>query len=402
VSDEFVQQFKPLEIAGEIKTILTERLTEEDLRASLAHFDDAIARKVYPEFRRAAALETQTVHQAMGNVGLPEPSLKRLALVKHYVDRSGIVQQVVDYRLLWILRTLGVSIPTAEPVTGKKIDLLRAELQEATAAQLTSVALLSMRNIEDAEVEVFVNQATLPSVVKVGLTLAAARGEVLDRRSLPPLLDLVRIGTRVQPEPLVAPKASATSDEIAAVVLVPLLGFPEDFAHDLAKLLGEHLRIPVKASLQLGDIGNFPFKRNPAQASADAIIEAATPLVRRLPNLDAGTYVVLLTKQDINSERVQANSLLAWHHHVPRISLVSIAGLFPAEPMKAPLRNPLFDRTYKMIKRAIGEHHLGWRRSNNPLDLMFSPIGPVTDLDRLSIDHRPQSIMLQSPTPANR
>ena len=42
---------------------------------------------------------------------------------------------------------------------------------------------------------------------------------------------------------------------------------------------------------------------------------------------------------------------------------------------------------YKLIKRAIGEMHLGWRRSTNPDDVMYAPLMGLQDLDRIGTRH---------------
>ncbi len=396
-SEQFVQQFRTAEALEDVKKALSKSLSEEELNQSLRHFDDPISRRAYPEIRRAVRLDAVPLRQALESLNLPEPSLRRVSLLRQLTELSGQAEQTLELRLSHIARSLGVSNPAAEQAASSGLEALRSSLTQSIHRQYMDAMLLALRDLHDSEVETFVSQAIQPSVVKLSLLLSSATMEAVQRRSLPLLLELVRINLQAQDVVLAAPLAAAPKREPVPVVLVPLLDFPEDFAHDLAKLLEQHLGLPIKSTLRLGDLGHMPFKRNPAQASADAIIETAGPIVRRFAEVGPQTMIALLTKQDINSDKVQSNFLFAWHYHPGKVSVISIANLFPNQPILPPQRHPLFDRTYKMVKRAIGEHHLGWRRSNNPLDLMFSPIAQASDLDRLSIDHRPQSIMLQSP-----
>jgi hypothetical protein len=40
-----------------------------------------------------------------------------------------------------------------------------------------------------------------------------------------------------------------------------------------------------------------------------------------------------------------------------------------------------------MTKRAIGEMYLGWKRSPNFGDIMYSPLMSLDELDKLGLDH---------------
>jgi len=52
-----------------------------------------------------------------------------------------------------------------------------------------------------------------------------------------------------------------------------------------------------------------------------------------------------------------------------------------------------------MTKRAIGEMYLGWKRSLDPSDIMYSPLMSLDELDKLGLDHA-ETPPEQTPRPA--
>ncbi|HBZ06794.1 MAG TPA: hypothetical protein DEP03_10590, partial [Massilia sp.] len=76
--------------------------------------------------------------------------------------------------------------------------------------------------------------------------------------------------------------------------------------------------------------------------------------------------------------------------HSPNLncSVLSMARLVELEDGKPRLTVRTGERTIKLAKRAVGELHLGWRRSADPEDLIYAPLMSVEDLDRIGNEHR--------------
>lgn len=70
-----------------------------------------------------------------------------------------------------------------------------------------------------------------------------------------------------------------------------------------------------------------------------------------------------------------------------RTSVVSLARLFSYVNDAPVLDAAAQTRLYKMIKRSIGEHCLGWKRSTKIQDIMYSPIMSVQDIDEIGLQH---------------
>ena len=54
-------------------------------------------------------------------------------------------------------------------------------------------------------------------------------------------------------------------------------------------------------------------------------------------------------------------------------------------------------RLYKLVKRSIGEMRLGWQRSSSRLDIMYSPLMSVQDLDSIGLQHDPNRPQINLP-----
>jgi predicted Zn-dependent protease len=170
------------------------------------------------------------------------------------------------------------------------------------------------------------------------------------------------------------------------VYIVPMDDFPEEIAGSISKFMSEEMHVWAKSSLKLGalDVNRMPGTN---QLIAEEIIEKSQVILRRLPNATTDTYFVLLTTRDINSRGANLRFVLSSHNKKYNTSVVSLQRLINFSNGK-----PVFDevsqlRLYKMMKRAIGEMHYGWKRSTDINDIMYSPIMGIPDLDRIGLSH---------------
>lgn len=184
-----------------------------------------------------------------------------------------------------------------------------------------------------------------------------------------------------------APAAALESNRTSVdVYLAPMADFSEDMSAALAKSLSADLGLWVKSSLRLGEISSETTPDGKQLVAEDLFVKAQTVL-RSLPEKTTNTQFILLTNRDINSRTGGFRYLFSYHDRALDTSVVSAArmqaNLFgqPVADKQTPTR------LYKIIKRAIGEMRLGWKRSTDIADIMYSPIMSLNDLDRIGLQH---------------
>lgn len=190
-----------------------------------------------------------------------------------------------------------------------------------------------------------------------------------------PLL-FIGLSTRGQGHPL----------DSVPVYLVPLDDFPEELASALAKSLQQSLDFRVKASLRLPPLKIATLPGTSQLIAEDILLQGAAASVR-LPEASPTTYRVFLTLKDINSRSANLRFQFSSHNKALNCSVVSLARLLEYADGRPVLTRLSSVRLLKMTKRAIGEMYLGWSRSPNPADIMYSPLMGLDDLDRISLDH---------------
>lgn len=180
------------------------------------------------------------------------------------------------------------------------------------------------------------------------------------------------------------PNASPVDN--VAVYLVPADDFSEELSAALARQLAKETRLWVKSSLRIAapDISPLPGTN---QYAAEDIFGKVLPVVKMLPDASPRTYCVILTQRDINSRNQNFRFQFSSHSPMQNASVVSLARLMNYRDGSAVLDEPAVARMYKMVKRAVGEMRLGWKRSSDPGDLMFAPIMSLEDLDRIGYTH---------------
>lgn len=182
-----------------------------------------------------------------------------------------------------------------------------------------------------------------------------------------------------------AAEQSSPLDSVA-VYLIPLSDFPENLAAALARSLQDGLGLRIKASLRLPPLAvdKLPGTN---QLVSESLLAAGLKASAGLPEAAPGTYRVFLTTQDINSRSANFRFQFSSHDKNSNSSVISLARLLEYVEERPTLTDRSVLRLVKMTMRAIGEMKLGWQRSPDPNDLMYSPLMGLDDLDRVGLDH---------------
>ena len=170
------------------------------------------------------------------------------------------------------------------------------------------------------------------------------------------------------------------------IYLVPLDDFPEELAALLAKSLQADMGFRIKASVKLPPLGIASIPGT-TQLVSDDILLQASKASSRLPEATATTYRVFLTIKDINSRSANLRFQFSAHNKALNCSVVSLARLLEYAGERPVLTERAVSRMQKMTKRAIGEMYLGWKRSPDPGDIMYSPLMSLDELDKLGPGH---------------
>ena len=186
--------------------------------------------------------------------------------------------------------------------------------------------------------------------------------------------------THAQPERLVP------SSPVDGVVLyiIPTDGIPEQFAANVARALTEDTGMWIKSSLLVPSGVSAPFAGTNQYPAEDYLPLGAT-LSKQLRDAGPRTYFIVLTDRDINSRSQNFRFQYSFHNPMARTSVLSIARLlFTKEGNPAPV-DIIALRLRKMLMRIVGEMKLGWKRTTDPADLMYSPIMSIDDIDRMQL-----------------
>ena len=175
--------------------------------------------------------------------------------------------------------------------------------------------------------------------------------------------------------------------EAVPVYVVPLDDFPEEYAANVARALASQLGIRVRAGMRLPPL-RIPVLPATGQYAGEALLERAVRASARLPGMGADTYRLFLTTRDINSQSGGFRFQFSMHSPDLKCSVLSMARLVELENGEPRISQRTGERTIKLAKRAVGELHLGWRRSSDPDDLMYAPLMGLEDLDRIGNEHR--------------
>ena len=188
--------------------------------------------------------------------------------------------------------------------------------------------------------------------------------------------------------------AIRSGGETVPVYVVPLDDVPEALSATVAQALARQLGLRVRAGMRLPPL-RIPTLPGSDQYAGEALLEHAVRASARLPGLGPDTYRLFLTARDINAQAGGFRFQFSMHNPTLNCSVVSMARLFEFVDGEVRLTNLTGARAVKLAKRAVGELHLGWKRSTDPQDLMYAPLMGLEDLDRIGSEHR-----AEAPAPA--
>ncbi len=162
------------------------------------------------------------------------------------------------------------------------------------------------------------------------------------------------------------------------VWLMPLEGFPRDYAVELQRTLSAELGLNIKVTVDAGR------SRKMFGASGQMIAEQAEQELQEVrARLHPGlrTICLALVPDDLNGSDGTTRFVFAYTFYRQRFSIVSIArmkgsfyqGFENPEVTKA--------RLYKMVKKAIGTLYYHYPRSTDLKSVMYSPVMSLEDLD---------------------
>ena len=117
---------------------------------------------------------------------------------------------------------------------------------------------------------------------------------------------------------------------------------------------------------------------------------------RMLREVSRRTYYIVLTDRDINSKSLNFRFQYSMHSPMANTSVLSVARMRYANDGSPATADMVASRVAKMLLRIVGEMRLGWKRVNDPTDLMYAPIMSIDDVDRMSLVH---TVQRRKPTP---
>lgn len=212
-----------------------------------------------------------------------------------------------------------------------------------------------------------------------------------DKMSSFELIDMTRFPQ--SPAPAVEPSDRfIPSSPVDAVNLyvIPTDGVSEQNAATIARALTKDTGLWVKSSLWTPSGVETPFAGT-NQYPADDYLPLGIKLSGRLTDAGPRTYFIVLTDRDINSRTQNFRFQYSFHSPMARTSVLSIARLLYGKDGRLAANEVIGSRVQKMLLRIVGEMKLGWKRTNDPSDLMYSPIMSIEDVDRMSLVHTIQT-----------
>jgi predicted Zn-dependent protease len=192
--------------------------------------------------------------------------------------------------------------------------------------------------------------------------------------------------TRLGAQPLVP---GSPVDGVALYV-IPTDGVPEQFAANVARALTKDTGLWVKSTLKVPSENIEPFAGT-NQYPADDYLPMGIRVSKQLQDTTARTYFIVLTDRDINARSQNFRFQYSFHNPMARTSVLSLARLLYEKDGSNASEDVVALRIQKLLLRIVGEMRFGWKRTNDPTDLMFAPIMSIEDIDRMSLIHAMQS-----------
>lgn len=171
-----------------------------------------------------------------------------------------------------------------------------------------------------------------------------------------------------------------------ALYVIPTDGVPEQFSAAVARALTKDTGFWVKSTMKVPSEGIEPFAGT-NQYPADDYLPIGIRVSKQLQDTTTRTYFIVLTDRDINSRSLNFRFQYSFHNPMARTSVLSIARLFYEKDGSVAQEEVVALRIQKMLLRIVGEMRFGWKRTNDPTDLMYAPIMSIEDIDKMSLIH---------------
>ncbi len=175
------------------------------------------------------------------------------------------------------------------------------------------------------------------------------------------------------------------------IYIIPTDGISEQLSGSIARSLTKETGLWIKSTMWTPSGGIEPFPGTNQNAAEDYFpigIAASHTLPERSPR----TYYIVLTNRDINSKTLNFRFQYSMHSPMVSTSVLSTARLqYDYAGIQSP-PNVVATRVAKMLLRIVGEMRLGWKRTNDPSDVMYAPIMSIEDIDRMNLS---QSLLNQ-------
>lgn len=168
------------------------------------------------------------------------------------------------------------------------------------------------------------------------------------------------------------------------VYIIPTDDISEQASGGIARALTKETGLWVKSTMWTPSNGIEPFPGTNQYAAEDyfPIGKAAT---QTLHELSPRTYFIVLTNRDINSKTRNFRFQYSMHNPMANTSVLSLARLqYDIDGSKS-APDIVVARVAKMLLRIVGEMRMGWKRTNDPKDLMYAPIMSIEDIDRMDL-----------------
>lgn len=198
------------------------------------------------------------------------------------------------------------------------------------------------------------------------------------------LLVLASFATSARAQNQELPRASPV--DLVAVYVIPTDGISEEAAGAVARGLTKDTGLWIKSTLWTPP-GNIEPFAGTNQYPGEDYLPLGAAATRMLREVSRRTYFIVLTDRDINSKSLNFRFQYSMHSPMSNTSVLSIARLLHTNDGSPAPADVVASRVAKMLLRVVGEMRLGWKRVNDPTDLMYAPIMSIEDVDRMSLVH---------------
>jgi len=216
----------------------------------------------------------------------------------------------------------------------------------------------------------------------------------MQRRHLLFLLSLLPVGLSAhaqnQPLPLASPV------DAVHLYIIPTDDISEQAAGQIARALTKTTGLWIKSTMWTPPGKLEPFAGT-NQYAAEDYLPIGAKAARMLEEVSPRTYFIVLTNRDINSSDRNFRFQYSQHSPMTNTSVLLIARLLHTKQGAPAAPDVVGTRVGKMLLRIVGEMRLGWKRNDDPRDLMYAPIMSIDDIDRMELARTIQARKASAP-----